>query len=86
MDNEILAGRFNELSRLASSSLDSMRLLVSELHGMKRLLDGCGQDKQIVIFNGTADEYLSAVQEENLTDSVPTEDGGRTPYVPLVLP
>jgi hypothetical protein len=74
-----LAGRFNELSRLASSSLDSMRLLVSELQGMKRLLDGCGQDKQIVIFNGTAEEYLSAVQEENLTDGVPTEDGSRTP-------
>jgi hypothetical protein len=56
-----------------------MRLLVSELHGMRRLLDGCGQDKQIVIFNGTAEEYLNTVQEENLTDSVPTDEGGRTP-------
>ena len=76
-----LSGRFNELSRLVSSSLDTMRLIVSELHGVRFLLEsGSWTNQQLVFYNGTAEEFLTTTRTENLLESVPVEDGDRTPH------
>jgi hypothetical protein len=60
--------RLRELEKHAEDSLLAMRQIVSDLHGMKHFLTSANNssDAQVIIFNGTADEYFAALKEHNL--------------------
>lgn len=68
-DAKGLTGVFGELERFANQSLQSMRQIVSDLYGMRALLKGLDSESQVVIFNGTAEEFLTEIEEQNLTQT-----------------